>query len=789
MSDVITIGSGRDQNRAVFNVVGQRGTPGRNSYALATGAAQYPRDMVLPGMLIGKALRCPYARATITSMDTSAAAALPGVQTILRYDDPAVKALPSVNSLCSMVVDGTLWPLTADGYFEGDEVGAIVVADTEEICDQALALIRANTTWNVLPFALDAPSAYATGAPILNPDLNSKNNVYSTSSTNSGNVTAALAASDYTIEYKQSYPPVAYHLSDPFTNLSYWDEDQSDPSGTGLDLHVYNSLQGTMFNYVAEFGLQGYRVIPAAQTQYIGPMYCCFIPGVKYAALGPLLSQRTGKPVRMAQTRREAFEVTGASGFFDITIGFNKNGLLQAATGNLLFNTGARGGNVTAYTMNSYNYFWMGAVGNTTPNIASTSTAVWTAMARMRNGLDTASQMVHAQAAYRMADTLKMDPTDLTLLNFNTTNSSLAQCIANGKAAINWQWHANGAKVLPDGRYHGYGFRIKDVAVAGTITYHVSLILKSDGKIYMPHTEGLFGTYWPDCCAMAIAEEIGANLSDVVVHYDPTTQEWNTGTARDRGAGSSWAAKECAIDLKAKLLTAAAPTFGSGVTAAQLNTANSTVYLISNPSVSYPFSKFGGTIANDFIGHCTTPNTTLAPGTFPTMNAIFCEVAVDTQTGVVEVLDWVAACDAGKMIRPSSYEGQIEQPCINMTGNCLWQEMIRDANTGVLLNGSTLMYEFPTIVDTPPIIMPTVESRMGTGLYGAVSQGHQIYDRVSIPLAVYNAIGAWIDPPITPEKVLVAMGTIPASSVRTTGSIGTATVPVSPVTSTGGAEA
>jgi len=174
----------------------------------------------------------------------------------------------------------------------------------------------------------------------------------------------------------------------------------------------------------------------------------------------------------------------------------------------------------------------------------------------------------------------------------------------------------------------------------------------------------------------------------------------------------------------------------------------------------------------DFVGKCD-PAPVAGPGGYPMMNAIFCEVAVDTHTGQVELLDWVAACDAGKVIRPSSYEGQIEFATILNTGTGLTEEVIRDPATGVLLNGGALELKPPTILDVPPIIMPTVESRQGTGCYGAVAQSHQIYDHVTIPLAVYNAIGKWIDPPITPDKVLAALGQIPVSSVRTTGGIGT----------------
>jgi len=279
---------------------------------------------------------------------------------------------------------------------------------------------------------------------------------------------------------------------------------------------------------------------------------------------------------------------------------------------------------------------------------------------------------------------------------------------------------------------------------------------------------------------MVIAEETGALIDDVVVYYNANNLEWATGMARDRGAGCTWAAKEAAVQLKASLLKAAAASgaFGAGVTADKLDTQNSTVFLISNPSVSFPFKKFGNVIPTynvvmaDFVGKCT-PSPAAGPGGFPLMNAMFCEVAVDTQTGQVEILDWVAACDAGKVIRPASYEGQMEMSLNMMNGTALTEEIIRDPATGVLLNGSALELKPPTMLDDPPIAMPTVESRQGTGCYGAVAQSHQIYDHVTVSLAVYNAIGKWIDPPITPDKVLAALGQIPVSSVRTTGGIET----------------
>jgi CO/xanthine dehydrogenase Mo-binding subunit len=143
------------------------------------------------------------------------------------------------------------------------------------------------------------------------------------------------------------------------------------------------------------------------------------------------------------------------------------------------------------------------------------------------------------------------------------------------------------------------------------------------------------------------------------------------------------------------------------------------------------------------------------------MNGVFCEVEVDTDTGQVEVTNSVAAVDCGKALRPSSTEGQIEAQLIMTVGACMLEEMIFDKGTGVLLNGSTLEYKPPTILDTPAINPILIESRTGTACYKGGGVSHCIMERGMIACAVHNAIGKWIeDVPITPDKVLKALGKI-----------------------------
>ena len=74
--------------RESYNVIGSRGIMRKDGIEKASGKGLYTRDIVLPGMLYAKEFLSPYAHAKITSLDTSAVEAYPGVRFVLRYDDP-----------------------------------------------------------------------------------------------------------------------------------------------------------------------------------------------------------------------------------------------------------------------------------------------------------------------------------------------------------------------------------------------------------------------------------------------------------------------------------------------------------------------------------------------------------------------------------------------------------------------------------------------------------------------------------------------------------------------------
>ena len=143
--------------------------------------------------------------------------------------------------------------------------------------------------------------------------------------------------------------------------------------------------------------------------------------------------------------------------------------------------------------------------------------------------------------------------------------------------------------------------------------------------------------------------------------------------------------------------------------------------------------------------------------------AHFTEVEVDTETGQIRLLNYVAAQDSGTVLNPKVLENQVIGAAIAGSGFALAEGLVFDEKTGKILNPNFLDYKVLRAPDFPT--QPTVifcESYDPVGPYGAKGAGEA---PIAAPLpaiaqAVYNAIGIWLDIPMTPERVLRGMGKI-----------------------------
>ena len=132
----------------------------------------------------------------------------------------------------------------------------------------------------------------------------------------------------------------------------------------------------------------------------------------------------------------------------------------------------------------------------------------------------------------------------------------------------------------------------------------------------------------------------------------------------------------------------------------------------------------------------------------------------------MEVTKDVVACDTGKVLILTSSEGQIHQVMFFSDGSGLTEEFIFDKATGVKLNTNMFEYKKPTILDIGPCETILVETLWGMLFTAARVCSHAMATTQLIVCAVANAIGKWLYPPITPDKVLKASGKALAARVK-----------------------
>ena len=127
------------------------------------------------------------------------------------------------------------------------------------------------------------------------------------------------------------------------------------------------------------------------------------------------------------------------------------------------------------------------------------------------------------------------------------------------------------------------------------------------------------------------------------------------------------------------------------------------------------------------------------------MNVATCEVAVDTETGEVEILRFGVVADTGKIMRQTSLESQIHQ-VMDFTAGCqLQEEFIFDQKTGVRLSTNMFEYKKVSMLDMPRVDLELLETRAGNACYGANGISHSLANTHLVIMAIHNAIGKWVE--------------------------------------------
>ena len=289
-----------------FGSIGKRGISRLDGYEKASGSAQYTIDVQLPGMLYGRFLTSPYPHAEIVRMDTSRAEKYPGVHAVLRYDDPE---LPEKADLTGHD-PAPATPLPRVAHFQGEEVGAFVVADTEEIAEQALELI--DVEWKQRPFILDPEKALEPGAPLTHPETFSERNTDKQCLyiEKHGDVEKGFAEADKIIEFKFTQGLNTWIGPEVPCGVFKWNGKYPEVWVKQQRPHIAKRNISTWFDGIPMNKIDIHCLYQGAS--FGGWSQVAWNMGGHYCAA--VVAKRTGRPVKWTFNRREDFYGGGVGG-------------------------------------------------------------------------------------------------------------------------------------------------------------------------------------------------------------------------------------------------------------------------------------------------------------------------------------------------------------------------------------------------------------------------------------------------------------------------------------------
>lgn len=757
----------------------------------ASGRARYADDLAskgaFPGMLYAKALRCPYPRARIKSLDISKAEQLPGVGAILTYQDPEVRRLKMTNACWTDATDTTSyarmrWYKFRDrhvlgdyGAWVGDELGVVVAAETEQIAEQALRLI--DVEWEVLPFVLDYEEAMRPGAPVIHPDI-APTNVLPADDfggpdvfVNRGDIDRAFAEADVIVETDSRHHNPTQGSLDPWCCVVQW-------KGDSLELwsNSYAGVQSRMhLSQMLEMPLHKVRSV----SYYVGGQFGRGDTGDQpFFLFTALLAKKAGRPVKYKHTRRNSFHDTRQSADYHCEAAARRDGTITGLSFKAYGNAGAHADNsVSAFKHVPQEIIEVALA--PIPNLRMEAYVVYTDRIPgcMMRGIGN-SQFNFAIGVLldELAEQLGMDPIDLIVKNFGhewgrIPDDSLCEVLMAGAQRMDWhKRHRPGAGPSPDGIHkRGVGFSFHPAWHAEWQEWRrgqvqVNLTLHPDLTVTLDAPTVETGTGSNTCNVLGCAEALS------FLGIGPDDIAWVPTVDTDRGIRDcvqtdsavsylqaevmSWGAKE----LKRKLIASAAEIVQ--VEPEALDIQDGQLIFRSDPQRNAPLKDvlFRGDLSSMVVNLSRPPD---GQKTGVPYFATFAEVDVDTDTGRVDVTKLVVINDCGTVMYATGAEAQQIGGQVMALGETLTEELIYDEASGIPLNFNFIDYKIPTLADMPDVEPVLLEVWKGAGEYGAcgIGEGAVTCTPRAVANAVYNAIGVRIDDlPLTPEKVLRGLG-------------------------------
>ncbi len=708
----------------------------------AMGKAKYADDIRIPGLLIARAKRSPYAHAKICSVDIQKAREAPGVVTVLTADD-----IPGLGYCGQVFKDMPV--ICKDKVRNAGDPVAVVVAETAEAAEAALK--RIEVKYEPLPIIDTVDAALAEGAA----KIHDSGNVRQVFNVRKGDAQAAFQRCAAVVEETFTTQLSEHAYIETECSVAYYDPDDHMLTVCSPTQEVYSDRR----QIAASLGLpqNQIRVVQTVTGGAFGGKI-----DISTEIIAALATYKTLRPVKYRYDRQESMAVSTKRHPFltPMRMGADGQGHILAVEAKVYVDNGA-------YSSMGAKVVQKSCLNMCGPyrvdNVSIDSYLVYTN--RPFGGAMRGFGIPQAAFAYEscmdmLAEKLGIDGCELRLRNATRVGDTTP----GGKVleTANLPDHIKAAmdllhdhplpdkKIYPNGRKGvgmasfvypiGLGFGTNDTST-------VIVRICDDGSVLVITGAADLGQGSDDVMARIAAEELGIGVE--MVHVRSSDSAYTPFAGLSSGSRQTYvtgrATLEAARKVKPSLVRAGAQLCGAAEEQVRLKNGK---VCVDGAETEVTFAQAAAyCYAHAFpqIG-VYTADITKSPVDMETgqgdpfsdfvYGTHIAQVEVDLDTGALTVERIIAVHDVGKVISPVSLEGQVEGAVSMGFGQTVMEEVI--TKDGKLLTPSFAEYMIPTAADMPEILFKALETPSKVGPYGA--RGMAEPPVVGVAPAVCNAI-------------------------------------------------
>ena len=741
----------------------------KDAMALVTGKPVFTQDVAPADCLVVKVLRSPHANANILSIKTDAAKKVPGIEAVYTWEDVPTQRFTMAGQTYPEPSPYDRQILDQHVRYVGDPV-AIVAGENEECVDKALKIIKVQ--YEVLPAILDFHKA-KDNEILVHPEENwkalcpvgadNKRNLVATGTSGYGDVEAVFKDCEVMVEETYHVKADQQAMMETFRTYTY------------LDAYGrLNVVSSTQVPFHARRILAHALDIPKSKVRVIKPRIGGGF-GAKQTVVSEvypaLVTWKTGKPAKIIYTREESLIASSPRHEMElhVRLGADKEGNIKAIDLYTLSNTGAFGEHgpttVGLSGHKSIPLYGKAEAFRFTYDVVYTN--VMSAGAYRGYGA-TQGQFAVESAVNELAEVLGMDPTVLREKNMvrqgdkmpayygEVTNScTLDRCLARAKEMINWD-EKYPYRDMGNGKVRSVGvaMSMQGSGISAVDTGAVEIKVNDDGFYSLIIGATDMGTGCDTILAQMAAECLECKPEEVVVFgVDTDISPYDCGSyASSTTYVTGQAVVKTCESLRKKICERGAEYLGCKPEDVDFD-GEYVTELATGKQISR--SQIGNNVMCFSNAPLSASEAFSSPVSPPPFMVGMAEVEIDKETGVLELIDYVAVVDCGTVINPNLARVQVEGGIAQGIGMALYEDVVYNEK-GKNFSNSLMQYKIPTRLDVGPIRVEFESSYEPTGPFGAKSIGEIVINTPSpaISNAIQNATGVIIrELPMTAEKI------------------------------------